>query len=200
METTMNGLGQTEDFTQEDDDYKSWKQVTKKDRAQVAAERHRLFKDDQLNTDEPALLRSRAGMKRWLKLQKSSTDNERTPEVADETAEQQADPSAKNTTLSEEIAENEQLHLPDYYDPLSGVPVLEDRLSWKEDTDGHVIDHREECLRLIPSGMFTAPQEGFAIKFDKNLRQMQDTRKIVAKIAIVKQMQLQTQVGHSYHY
>ena len=90
--------------------------------------------------------------------------DEEVPEAVGQTPEQGADPSAKNSTLSEEIAEDEQLHLPDYYDPLAGVPMLEERLSWKEDADGQVIDQREECLRLVPPGLFTAPQEGFAVK------------------------------------
>jgi len=46
----------------------------------------------------------------------------------------------------------------------------------------------------VPKASFTSCQSALSTKLDNNMRQMQDTRKIVAKIAIVKQMQVQTQV------
>src|SRR2546423_969882 len=56
----------------EDEEFKLWKQKTKKDRAKMAAERHRLFRGDKLNVDETALLRSKLGMRRWMKIQKDA--------------------------------------------------------------------------------------------------------------------------------
>jgi transcriptional activator SPT7 len=41
--------GHDDDIEHDDLEYKTWKQVTKKDRAVVAAERNRLFKGDHLN-------------------------------------------------------------------------------------------------------------------------------------------------------
>ena len=75
---SMNGLalgqalGAAADDLQEDEEYKIWKQVTKKDRALVAKERNRLFKGDKLNPDKPALLRTKAGMRRWIRQQKQA--------------------------------------------------------------------------------------------------------------------------------
>src|SRR5256714_1130185 len=56
----------------EGEEFKLWKQKTKKDRAKMAAERHRLFRGDKLNVDETALLRSKLGMRRWMKIQKDA--------------------------------------------------------------------------------------------------------------------------------
>jgi transcriptional activator SPT7 len=53
----------------EDDEYKLWKQKTKKDRAMLAAARHKLFRGDKLNPEENALLRTKAGMRRWQRIQ-----------------------------------------------------------------------------------------------------------------------------------
>src|SRR5204862_5193557 len=64
-----HGIG---DDVEEDTEYKIWKQVTKKDRAQLAAERNRLFKGDKLNADEPALLRTKSGMRRWIRRQRQA--------------------------------------------------------------------------------------------------------------------------------
>ena len=61
---------QIEDPDEDDAEFKTWKQVTKKDRAMAAAERNRLFRGDHLNPEEPALLRTKAGMRRWLRQQK----------------------------------------------------------------------------------------------------------------------------------
>lgn len=192
---TMLGSQPTEELEQEDDEYKTWKQVTKQDRAQVAALRHRLFKGDKLNPEEPALLRSKAGMRRWMRLQKSFM-----PDAAREDSNSGAKQDAVDgaaMSLQEEIADADDSVLPDYYDPLIAVPQMNDRISWKEDVDGHIIEQREECLRVVPQGYFTSPGGRLASKLGANMRQMQETRKIVAKIAIVKQMQVQTQVRRS---
>jgi len=192
VDATMIGSQPTEELEQEDDEYKTWKQVTKQDRAQVAASRHRLFKGDKLNAEEPALLRSKAGMRRWMKQQKS-----RVADNAQESSDSNAKPDAVDgatTSLQEEIADADDSVLPDYYDPLVAVPQINETISWKEDVDGHIIEQREECLRVVPEGYFTSPQGRLPSKISTNMRQMQETRKIVAKIAIVKQMQVQTQV------
>lgn len=176
----------------EDPEYKIWKQVTKKDRAQIAAERHRLFKGDKLNPDEPALLRSKAGMRRWLRNQKqisSEVDNAHEPSA------QAMEPEAGGETLAEGIEEEEDRMIPDYYDVMSGIPDLPERLQWREDAEGNVVDNSEEFLRMLPKGSFTQPDSKLTRKMDANMRQMQDTRKICSKIGIVKQMQLQSQVG-----
>jgi transcriptional activator SPT7 len=62
-----------------------------------------------------------------------------------------------------------------------------------------VFNHAEEFLRVVPSGHFTAPESTLAKKMHANMRQMQETRRVCAKIAIVKQMQMQMQVsGHRF--
>ncbi|KAL1964087.1 hypothetical protein VTN77DRAFT_7505 [Rasamsonia byssochlamydoides] len=175
----------------EDPEYQVWKQVTKKDRALIAAERHRLFKGDKINPDEPALLRTKAGMRRWLKSQKQMG-----PE-ADKTHESNAQvmqPDGAGETLAEGIEEEEDRVIPDYYDVMSGIPDIPEHLLWREDAEGNVIDNSEEFLRILPKGLFTQPDSKLSRKMDANMRQMQETRKICSKIGIVKQMQLQSQM------
>lgn len=172
----------------EDPEYKVWKQVTKRDRALIAAERHRLFKGDKLNSDEPALLRSKDGMRRWIRNQKLAAEGDKPCES------NSREPGASGETLAEGIEEEEDKVIPDYYDIMSGVPDLPDRLHWREDSDGNVVDASEEFLRVLPKGSFTRPDSKLCNKIDANMRQIQETRKVCSKIGIVKQMQLQAQV------
>jgi transcriptional activator SPT7 len=185
---SINGLslGQAlADDLHEDEEYKIWKQVTKKDRALVAKERNRLFKGDRLNPDEPALLRSKAGMRRWLRQQKQAQESSKSDGTVKNAAQE---------TLAERMEGEEELVLPDYYDTLSAIPDIPARLQWVEDADGNVIDRAEECLRVVPLGHFTAPQSSLTAKVEANMRQMQETRKLCSKIGVIKQMQLQAQV------
>lgn len=193
---SVSGLTfESEDAELDDLEYKTWKQVTKKDRAIIAAERNRLFREDRLNIEEPAILRSRAGMRRWLRhrkhaLEEDSTDGGTT--AADGKDGMQA---TAGETLAEGIESEEDRQIPDYYDPVCSIPDLNEQLQWVEDAEGHVIQQVEEYMRIIPKGHFTAPESALAKKMESNMRQMQETRKICAKIGIVKQMQLQSQVS-----
>ncbi|KAK5164700.1 hypothetical protein LTR04_001732 [Oleoguttula sp. CCFEE 6159] len=192
---TVNGLGlgPTEDPDQDDLEYKTWKQVTKKDRALVAAERHRLLGGDRLNPEVPALLRTKAGMRRWIRQQKQAVDEGVTGEIKTSVNGKDGEQAAAVETLAEGIEEEEERSLPDYYDPMSAIPKLNERLKWVEDAEGQVIAQSEECLRMVPKGQFTSPESYLTKKIDANMHQMQDTRKICAKIGIVKQMQIQAQ-------
>lgn len=173
----------------EDEDYKLWKQKTKRDRAMLAAARHRLFRGDKLNPDENALLRSKAGMRRWQRIQ-DETAGKGTSDVTGQGAERD---KLQGQSLAEGMEIEEDSLLPDYYDSLAAVPDLEPEQRWEQDSEGHVIEHSERYLRLYPANQFTAPRSKFAIKMEGNMRQMQETRKIVSKIGVVKQMQLQSQ-------
>ena len=195
---SMSGFALEEDAELDDFEYKTWKQVTKKDRATIAAERHRLFRDDHLNVDEPAILRTRAGMRRWLRHRKQALENR----VGDST---NATGDIKDTvtataseTLAEGIEGEEERQLPDYYDPVCAVPDINEHLQWTEDAEGQVIQQVEDYMRVVPSGQFRAPESALAKKMQSNMRQMQETRKICAKIGIVKQMQLQSQVSVAF--
>ena len=177
----------------EDTLYKMWKQVTKKDRATVTAERHRLFKGDKINPEEPAILRSRAGMRRWARNQRETeSGGVLGKRKRDGSEDEDGEPSGE--TLAEGMEETEERVLPDYYDPVSAIPDLEPRLQWKEDSEGFVVPACEEALRIAPKGFFTSPDSSFSQKMTANLRQMQETRKVCTKIGVVKQMQLQSQV------
>lgn len=175
----------------EDPEHNVWKQVTKKDRAIIAAERHRLLKGNRLNSEEPALMRTKAGMRRWLKNQKQITAES---DPKNDSKLQAAEPGATGETLAEGIEVEEDKMIPDYYDVMSGIPDLSEQLSWKEDAEGNVVDASEEFLRILPKGLFVQPDSKLTQKIDANMRQMQDTRKVCSKIGIVKQMQLQSQV------
>lgn len=183
-------LGAAAEDLREDEEYKTWKQVTKKDRALVAKERNRLFKADKLNPEEPALLRSKAGMRRWLRQQKQAQDTSRSEANRDETEFAQG-----AETLAEGMESEEGRVLPDYYDPLSAIPDIPVRYQWIEDSERQVIDQNEDCLRMVPAGHFTAPKSFLANKVESNMRQMQETRKLCSKISVIKQMQIQAQVG-----
>ena len=171
----------------EDEEYKLWKQKTKKDRAMLATARHKLFRGDALNADEQALLRSKSGMRRWQRIQQESATRDTAQE--DEAAQK----SAQGASLSEGLEAEEETMLPDYYDSLAAIPDLDPRVRWEQDNEGQVIDTSEEFLRLFPGKQFCAPNGGLAKKMDSNIHQMQETRKVVSKIGVVKQMQLQSQ-------
>jgi transcriptional activator SPT7 len=185
---------ESEDAELDDLEYKTWKQVTKKDRATIAAERNRLFRDDRLNVDEPAILRTRAGMRRWLRhrkqaLEEHPNDSATTTMEANETLQATA-----GETLAEGMEGEEERQIPDYYDPVCSIPDINERLQWVEDPEGQVIQQVEDYMRIVPAGQFIAPDGALAKKMEGNMRQMQETRKICAKIGIVKQMQLQSQM------
>ncbi|TPX18221.1 uncharacterized protein E0L32_002730 [Thyridium curvatum] len=188
-------LGEAAEQAHESEEYKIWKQVTKKDRALVAKERFQLFKSNKLNVDEPALLRTKAGMRRFLKGQKQA-------EASGVFSASQADSSviaAKEAakmaeTLAEGMEDEVEKVIPGYYEPQSLIPDIPTKLQWIEDGEGHVINQHEEFLKLVPEGHFTAPPSKFAKKIEANMRQMQETRKLCSKIGVIKQMQIQTQV------
>ncbi|KAK5079642.1 Transcriptional activator spt7 [Exophiala xenobiotica] len=174
----------------EDEEYRLWKQKTKKERAQVAAARHKLFRGDKLNADEDALLRSKAGMRRWQRLH----DQVGAPSLADAN-DAAANQSSRGPTLAEGLEpQEEESMLPDYYDPVAAVPDLNPNLRWETDAEGNVIEQNADYLHLYPQGQFTAPESKLSHKMSDNMRQIQETRKIVSKIGVVKQMQLQSQV------
>lgn len=173
----------------EDEEYKLWKQKTKRDRAMLAAARHKLFRGDKLNPDEDALLRTKAGMRRWQRIQDETAGKE----VSEMSGDSSGRDKLQGQTLAEGMEVEEESLLPDYYDTIAAVPDLQSQLRWEQDTEGHVIEHAEEYLRLYPANQFIAPKSKFSSKIESNMRQMQDTRKIVSKIGVVKQMQLQSQ-------
>ncbi|KAF2737965.1 transcriptional activator spt7 [Polyplosphaeria fusca] len=192
---SVSGLTlESEDADLDDLEYKTWKQVTKKDRAMIAAERNRLFRNDHLNPDEPAILRSKAAMRRWLRHRKHAMAEGSSEGPASALDGKDGVQSTAGETLAEGMEGDEEWQLPDYYDPVCAIPDLHERLQWLEDSQGHVIQQVEEYMRIVPKGQFLAPDSSLAKKVESNMRQMQETRKICAKIGIVKQMQLQSQM------
>merc|ERR1712093_680361 len=188
--TLGQALGAAADDLREDEEYKIWKQVTKKDRALIAKERNRLFRGDKLNPDEPALLRSKAGMRRWLRQQKRA----QTDSSSSNSNGNSKDAIQGVETLAEGMEGEEERMIPDYYDSLSAIPEIDPKLQWIEDADGQLVDRGEEFLRMVPSGHFQAPKSVLAQRVEANMRQMQETRKICSKIGVIKQMQLQAQM------
>ncbi|KAL6709604.1 Transcriptional activator spt7 [Coniothyrium glycines] len=183
-----------EEADNDDLEYKTWKQVTKKDRAIIASERHRLFRDDHLQPDEPAILRSKAAMRRWTRHRKQALEDESATGAASVPDGKDGVTTLAGESLAEGMEGEEERQLPDYYDAVCVIPDLEDRLQWVEDTEGHVIQQSEDYMRIVPPGQFIAPDSALAKRMDSNIQSLQDTRKICAKIGIVKQMQLQSQL------
>ncbi|KAK4224577.1 hypothetical protein QBC38DRAFT_423337 [Podospora fimiseda] len=190
-------LGDAADHHYEDEEYKIWKQVTKKDRALIAKERYRLFtEDNRLNVDEPALLRTKAGMRRFLKARREAEALGLVPGAhTDASAPGSKDGTNKaQETLAEGMEDEVDRNVPAYYEPQTIIPDIDPKLQWVEDGEGQVINQFEDMLRLVPRGHFISPTSRLTAKFDANIRQMQETRKLCSKISVIKQMQIQTQV------
>lgn len=166
----------------------------------IAAERHRLFRNDHLNVEEPALIRTKAGMRRWLRQHKQAIHGGVPEDEIEVVDGKDGVQEASGETLAEGIEGEEERQVPDYYDTLSVMPELNERLKWAEDSEGQVIQQGEEFMRMVPKGYFQSPKSNLATKMEANMRQMQDTRKICAKIGIVKQMQLQSQVSITHQH
>jgi transcriptional activator SPT7 len=185
----------SEDPEADDIEYRVWKQLTKKARATIASQRNRLFKADRINAEEPALLRTKAGMRQWMRQQKKALGEDGdTADASPSDPVKSAAQTVSNETLAEAMEEENDTMLPDYYDPLSAIPDIASQLRWEDDTEGNVVMHSEETLRMLPPGHFTSPESVLTRKMEANMRQMQETRKVCAKIGVVKQMQLQSQV------
>jgi transcriptional activator SPT7 len=191
---SVNGSALEEDADLDDLEYKTWKQVTKKDRATIAAERHRLFRDDKLQPEEPAILRTKAGMRRWLRHRKQAMEEEAMAGTLSIPDGKDGVQATAQESLAEGIEGEDERQIPDYYDAVCSIPDLNERLQWVEDAGGNVVQQFEEYMRIFPQGQFTTPDSGLAKKIEANMQSMQDTRKICAKIGIVKQMQLQSQL------
>lgn len=198
---SLNGMAMNQAFTEvaeqvfEDEEYKIWKQSTKKDRALTAKERHFLFKDNKINSEAGAALRTKAAMRRFLKHQKEADELGAKGFGADPSVEAAKEANKPSETLAEGIDEEADRVIPDYYDALSNIPDIQPNFQWIEDSEGQVINQHEEFLKVVPQGIFMPPQSQLAKKIDNNLRQIQETRKLVSKISVIKQMQVQTQVS-----
>lgn len=190
-----------DDAAHDDAEHETWKQLTKKDRAQLTAERHKLFKVNAIDPDEPALLRTRTGMRRWLNKQEDSAVSVMLEQPGLDAKTAGKDIAVGGVeTLAEEMEGDEERIVPDYYDALAGVPDLATRIRWYEDSEGKVQDSSESQLRMIHHGYFKQPESELTRKMDENLKQVQATRKICTKIGVVKQMQVQAQVSQTPSY
>lgn len=189
-------FGEAAEQAYEDEEYKLWKQTTKKDRALLAKERHDLFKDNRLNTEAPASLRSKAAMRRFIKHQQTAqSDGVGADGQTGGLSSTAKEPAQKPMqTLAEEIEEEDERVVPDYYDALSNIPDIPSTLRWIEDGEGQVVNQHGDFLRLVQPGVFLAPQSKLVKKMDANIHQIQETRKLATKISVIKQMQVQTQV------
>ncbi|KAK4983439.1 Transcriptional activator spt7 [Elasticomyces elasticus] len=197
--TEVDNLGNSivgthaEEDDDEDPEFKTWKQVTSKDRANFAKERSRLFNGYKLNPEETAPLRTRAGMRKWMRQQQLYKTDVRNREL-DAAAEQTGtDPPAPTETLTEGLEKDEDSTLPDYYDVMNAIPDLDEYPKWIEDSEGNVTSQNENYLKIFPKESFTSCDSNLSKKMESNMRQIQDTRKVCAKIGVVKQMQIQTQ-------
>ncbi|KAK6349990.1 Transcriptional activator spt7 [Orbilia brochopaga] len=165
-----------------DPEYKIWKTMTKKSRARAASERHKLFRGDKIQLDEPALIRARVGMGRYIRSELAHGDKDAAKDI-----------KAPLAVAVEDQAEEVDEMLPNYYKVMDSVPEVPWNLSWLGD-DEEDVDKFHENLRLAPKGGFTQPPAGLGKVMDTNMKVIQDTRKICHKIGVIKQMQTQTQI------
>ena len=134
-------------------------------------------------------------MRRFLRGRKQAEEGGLlSPTQADSSAMAAKESAKPVETLAEGMEDEVEKVIPDYYETQSLIPDIPAKLQWIEDGEGQVINQHEEFLSLVPSGHFIAPPSKFSKKFDANLKQMQETRKVCSKIGVVKQMQIQTQV------
>ncbi|KAL2023710.1 hypothetical protein VTK56DRAFT_1424 [Thermocarpiscus australiensis] len=188
-------LGEAAEPAYEDEEYKIWKQVTKKDRALIAKERYQMFAGNKLNVDEPALLRSKAGMRRFLKSRRQAEAlGILHGSHLDGPGAGAKDGAKAPETLAEGMEDEVDRTIPSYYEPQTIIPDIDPKLQWTEDGEGQVIYRHEDMLRLVPPGHFVSPSSRLTRKIDANIRQMQETRKLCSKISVIKQMQIQTHV------
>ncbi|CAG9941322.1 unnamed protein product [Clonostachys rosea f. rosea IK726] len=200
--STLSGMALNQAFGEaaeqafESEEYKIWKQTTKKDRALVSKERNLLFKENKLNAEASAALRTKAAMRRFLKHQVEAESQATGADLDSDAHAAPVQDSANkpSETLAEGIAEEVERVLPDYYDTLSNIPDIEPKFRWIEDGEGHVINQHEDFLHTVAPGSFVAPHSRLAKKIDNNIHQIQETRKLSSKISVIKQMQVQTQV------
>ena len=205
-EPTLNGmalgqaLGDAAEQAYEDEEYKIWKQVTKKDRALLAKERFQLFNGNRLNIEEPALIRNKAGMRRFIRSRREAEGKGVLGGgSADSTGDSAVKDSAKAVeTFTVDMEDETERTIPDYYEPQSTIPDIAPNLRWTVDGEGQVVNPQEEFLRLVPRNYFVAPASRLTKKFDANIRQMQETRKLCSKISVIKQMQIQSQVSKAH--
>ncbi|KAK3179973.1 Transcriptional activator spt7 [Lecanicillium sp. MT-2017a] len=190
----LNQFGEASEQIYEDEEYKIWKQTTKKDRALLAKERYLLFKDKKLNPDGPALLRNKVAMRQFLRHQKEAESLGLGAGEAEASAAAAKEGSKPSETLAEGIDDEEERIVPDYYNSLSNIPDIPPKLQWIEDSEGQVINQHEDCLHLVEPGTFVAPPGRLTKKIDANIHQIQETRKLATKISVIKQMQVQSQV------
>ena len=134
-------------------------------------------------------------MRRWQQNQKQALE-ESQGENKDSSIGTETPPATAGETIAEGIEDDDRV-VPDYYDTTSAIPDLNPRLKWVEDDQGNLIDQSEEFLRILPKGYFKSPDSVLSRKMDSNMRQMQEVRKVCAKIGVVKQMQLQSQVSRN---
>ncbi|KKA30986.1 hypothetical protein TD95_002940 [Thielaviopsis punctulata] len=189
-----HAIGETSQSVFEDEEYKIWKQVTKKGRALITRERYQLFKDTSLNVDAPALLRRKADMRRFLQSQSMIDGNASASARAIESGVPSQEPIKTETLVDNIDSADEDLVVPAYYRPQSLIPDIPAHLQWIEDGEGQVINQNQWAVKVIEPSTWKTPASKFAEKFDANIRQIQDTRRLSTKISIVKQMQVQTQV------
>jgi transcriptional activator SPT7 len=203
--STLSGMALNQAFGEaaeqafESEEYKIWKQTTKKDRALVSKERNLLFKENKLNAEASAALRTKAAMRRFLKHQVEAESQATGADLDSDAHAAPVQDSANkpSETLAEGIAEEVERVLPDYYDTLSNIPDIEPKFRWIEDGEGHVINQHEDFLHTVAPGSFVAPHSRLAKKIDNNIHQIQETRKLSSKISVIKQMQVQTQVRNN---
>jgi transcriptional activator SPT7 len=199
--SSLKGFLERESEEHEDLEYKTWKMVTKKDRAKAAAERHRLFDGYKIAENEPALLRSKAGMRLWLRRQQESIPDEESAGASNGenkdgsgTKADRADKGEPNETLAEGMDQEPEKMLPDYYDISSAIPELPNRLNWAEDSEGNIVNSFYPSLHLSSKGQFLPPRGHLSEAVESNLAYFQSTRKICSKIQLIQLMKTQSQV------
>ena len=134
-------------------------------------------------------------MRRWLRQQKMAPSSKASRDYDAQEGDDDAEQTAQSETLAEGIEKDQDSTLPDYYNPLSAIPDVDDKWRWTTDSEGFVVPQNDEWMRVYPKDQFKSTTSNLTKRMESNMRQMQETRKVCAKIGIVKQMQIQAQVS-----
>ena len=89
-----------------------------------------------------------------------------------------AEQTAQGESLAEGIEKDQDSTLPDYYNPLSAIPDIDERWKWITDSEGYAEPQTAEWMRMFPKDQFKSTEGTLTKKMEVNMRQMQETRKV----------------------
>ncbi|KAG5518335.1 hypothetical protein PMAC_003132 [Pneumocystis sp. 'macacae'] len=185
-EYTSNFGPENLDLTQKteyDDDlvYQAWKTLTKKARAEICSERHKLLKGDKLRGNAVAICRNSKLMTRFQEWEAGFSKNCNILYYSDCEISESFDLEKENT--DEKMSESSYMIL---YNVCSGLPeiaVANDELC---DFSSNTF---QDYLHVISNPRFYPPSQGICRKIYKNIEDLRKIRKLCSKVYALRMVQ-----------